>query len=108
LFFVTAAIAVAALGTTVVTGAMALSEQTEVDRFYLGEDGTLAERRAHLLNANDLALVADVALATGCIAAVTATLLYATRRAPPEQEPRASAGVSIGPGGVTATVQGRF
>lgn len=108
LFYVTAGVAVVALATTAVTGAMALSEQTEVDRFYVGEDGTMSDRSAHVLNANDLALAADVALAAGCVAALTATLLYALRRGEPEREAAASAGVGWTPGGATATVRGRF
>lgn len=109
-FFVTAGVALVAFATTAVTGAMALSEQTEVDRFYVGEDGDLSDRRAHELNANDLALVADVALVTGGVAAVTATLLYALRRGEPEREetgPTPSFGWTPD-GGAVATVRGRF
>ena len=110
-FFVAASIAVAALATTAVTGAMALSEQTEVDRFYVGEDGTLADRQAHVANADDLALAADIALGAFGVAAVTATLLYALRRGDPDREPSAdepSAGVAWAPGGAVATLRGRF
>jgi len=111
LFFVTAVAAGAAIATTAVTGAMALSEQTEVDRFVVGEDGDLSDRRVHVANANDLALVADVALVLGGVAAVSAVLLYALRRSEPEESetgPGASPGISIGPDGAMATVRGRF
>ena len=110
-FFVATGIAVAALATAAVTGAMALSEQTEVDRFYVGEDGNLADRQAHAANANDLALAADVALGAFAVAAVTATLLYALRRGDPEREPspdEPSAGLAWALGGAVATFQGRF
>lgn len=111
LFFVTAVVAGAALATTAITGAMALSEQTEVDRFVVGEDGDLSDRRVHAANADDLALVADVALVAGGALAVSAVLLYALRRAEPEQGPpgrTVTPGLSIGPGGAVATVRGRF
>lgn len=111
-FFVTAGLAGAALVTTLVTGAMALSEETEVDRFTVGEDGDLSDRRAHVANANDLALVSDVALAAAGVAAVTATLLYALRRGDAEEEPSPENGPTPGfglvPGGATASVRGRF
>jgi tetratricopeptide (TPR) repeat protein len=107
-FFVTAAALGVALATTAITGAMALSEQTEVDRFVVGEDGDLSDRRVHAANADDLALVADVALVAGGVLAVSAILLYALRRAEPEEAPAAIPGLSIGPGGAMATVRGRF
>lgn len=110
LFFVTAAVAGAALATTAVTGAMALSEETEVDRYTVGDDGGLGGREAHVKNANDLALAADVALTVGGVLAVTATLLYALRRGDPEREPAPATrpGVALTPGGALATVAGTF
>lgn len=111
-FFVGVVVTGAALATTAVTGAMALSEQTEVDRFVVGEDGDLSDRRVHVANANDLALVADVALGIGAAAALSSILLYALRRAEPDEEPPPapgpSPGFSLGPEGVMATVRGRF
>jgi tetratricopeptide (TPR) repeat protein len=111
-FFVATAVAGAALVTTIVTGAMALSEETEVDRFVVGESGDLEDREVHVLNANDLAFASDVALVVTGVAAVSATLLFALRRGDPDEAPAEPAGpmpgLSVGPTGAMATVQGRF
>ncbi|MBI2896327.1 MAG: tetratricopeptide repeat protein [Deltaproteobacteria bacterium] len=81
IFFVTAGAAVVALGAAAVTGALALSEQSAVERFVVGDDGDLEGRDALAANANDFALASDVSLISAGVLAVGATLLYALRRA---------------------------
>jgi len=86
-FFVAVGATAAALVTTAIAGALALSAETDVDRFVLGETGDLDDRQAVVDRADSLALVADVALVVTAVAAVSGTLLYALRRGDPDEPP---------------------
>lgn len=107
-FFVTAGAAAAALAVAAITGALALSEQSAVERYVVGEDGDLEGRENLARNADDLALVCDVSLIAAGTFAVAATLLYALRRRDHPDVEDVRAALSIDGGVLSARLGGRF
>jgi tetratricopeptide (TPR) repeat protein len=85
LFWVTLGGGVAMLGGAAVTGMLALDREDAVAQFVVGEDGSIADRKELIEEADRFALTSDLLIGGGATLVAAAALLFLLRD--PEDEP---------------------
>jgi tetratricopeptide (TPR) repeat protein len=84
LFWITLGGGVAMLGGAAVTGMLALDREDAVAQFVVGEDGSIADRKALIEEADRFALTSDLLIGGGATLVAAAALLFLLRE--PEDE----------------------